>query len=382
MRKLSYLLNPPNSMLYDSAIGKGYTKDNIRTIFLNRTDIRTSNNVEINLVLPGYTNQNNKNKIRDITSGCCAYCGMRINSTSTEVVEHFRPKNALYFKFNDLIPHIPENNKKRIKNFGYFKWGSVHTNLLPSCACCNSGQGRDGVYIAKKNEDGKIESGFLNRNILFGKDNFFPILLKSKKDFREGCLYVKKIDNEIPLLFNPYEDDPSELFSYRRKPFISNTHYSQGIKIIPNKNTTSINKLKAIVSINLLGLNRASLCHQRYERYTVLLRIVEDYYRLLDTNNLNLHDWLRVIWDFERQFNAKTAQLIGFCESEFGSVAIEIGQSFNIYFYNVQVIDTRDFQSVIASFKVLIERYNVPQIMNDSADKILKRIAKKRLVRR
>ncbi|OBS98385.1 hypothetical protein A9259_07970 [Vibrio cyclitrophicus] len=375
MRKLRYITSPPDSLKTESIIGRRYIGTNLSSIRKNKNSIRKGNSALNELTFPGYTSQVNKNKIRDLSNGCCAYCGLRINATSTEIVEHFRPKNALHFKINNLIPHIKNNLKTVKKNYGYFKWGNDYKNLLPSCSCCNSGQGRDGVYITLKDENGVIiDKGNLNNNVLFGKDNFFPILSnhRNRVDTREDIDYISCIKNEYSLLFNPYEDDPFQIFSYRLEPFCSSVYGEQGIKIIPNPKGTKRNKLKAQVSINLLGLNRASLCHLRYDKFLTLERIEIDFENLL-SQQTTMNQWLNLMSDFKRQFNPKTAQLLGFAEQQFKDVSFNILDEFISIFPNENITSTRDFATVLCSFELLCQRHNQRRIVENNANRIARR---------
>jgi len=379
MRKLDYLNLPPQSLIIDSNLGERYNRDNLRLVWLNRASIKKNIDISGSLKFPGYSSKPNKNKIRDIANGCCAYCGLRIIGTSTEVVEHYRPKDGLHFKVNDLIPHTTENSKPHSKHFAYFKWGSDHKNLLPACDCCNSGYGRDGIYIATKDDDGIIDKGFLNKNLMFGKHNFFPVFLKNKKkgDRREKSIYINTIKEEYALLFNPYEDDPFELFSYRDEPFLSSSHNDQGIKIVPNKNLYGLKKIKAIVSINLLGLNRATLCHQRYDKYHNLSKIEDDYYNLTNDNSRNLSDWHRVIGDYVRQFNPKTTQLIGYAMSEFGQLGFLILTEMINRFPDKKIQKTIDFETLLLTFNNLSSQYKLYEKQRNAANKLNRRMKSK-----
>ncbi len=270
------------------------------------------------LKFPGY--EKNKEAIRVLADGCCSYCGLRINGTNTETVEHYRPKARLDFRINEVKLdglELSENNrtgKFDIKpekcDYGYFLWGDDFNNLMPSCEACNTGQAYNKICIATKEDPGNCEN-----KIPYGKKNFFPIYYNKKNedgmrfDHRENKRYISDITGEIPLLFNPYIDDPDEIFTYKG-PYTSNN--SSIIKIRPNPFTSKINRLKAEVSINLLGLNRDILCTYRFNKLNSLSGLDREIKGAIKDSNYDIVLWAKFANTFASEFDTDSSQLLGF----------------------------------------------------------------------
>lgn len=283
----------------------------------------------------GYQDEANKSAIRSRSDGCCGYCGIRITSSTTETVEHYRPKAELRFKDNYLAINglnLDESLRSslRISNtvfcdYGYFLWGDDCHNLLPSCECCNSGRGHNGIFITNSlnSDPGNIE--YL---IPYGKKNFFPVWLKRKGilyDERVGAEFINDSANEFPLLFNPYLDEPEDLFTYK-EPIISVQAKTLIIKIRPKKGLSKKNKVKAQVSINLLGLNRQFLCIERATIYSALESIECEIAEFVNDNELDIGKWSQNVIRLSSYFNKDASQLLGFTISKFGEL-IDIAHS-------------------------------------------------------
>lgn len=290
----------------------------------NRLNILESNNTtkKTKLKFKGYSDEENKTRIRNLADGCCAYCGIRVNSTSTETVEHFRPKAELHFKQNylkvDGLNSLKRSGKHTLLiekcDYGYFLWGDDGHNLLPACECCNTGQGNNGIFISTSTT---LDNGNVEYNIPYGKKNLFPILLKRGVDIRMKKQYVQDVNDEYSLLFNPYVDDPENLFRYKASA-PSSSGNQQLIKIRPNKGLSKEEHLKAQISINIFGLNRSHLCILRADLSSQLNSIAREVYELISSGNNNLNSWVMCTSSLIKYFDKKHANLLGFCCVNFG----------------------------------------------------------------
>lgn len=316
MRKLS-ILNPiPSNMNRNSTVTQTNNSEN-----LHKINTYVSGN-KPELIFRGY--KANKEKIRLVADGCCAYCGVRIDAHYTSEVEHFRPKAELHFRVNEIRLDgltLPKNRRSGTYDktndkclYGYFQDGNYVENLLPSCGACNSGLGNNGIYVENKMGKGNIEY-----KIPYGKKNFFPILYSNRNssgklyDHRVNELYIPDTATDKPLLFNPYFDDPNELFSFEfDKYLLAADGVGRIVKIKPNKNASKFNRLKAQVSINLLGLNRANLCIARYNKYKALDDIESGMNQAAYKNDFNLNTWAEFALDFTKEFHKNHAQMFGY----------------------------------------------------------------------
>ncbi|OBS96137.1 hypothetical protein A9257_11995 [Vibrio cyclitrophicus] len=269
MKKINFC-NPKSSMNPNDIRFKNEVKSNIALVeSIDRTRLDRK---KLNFTFSGY--DNGKDLIRPLASGSCAYCGVKINQ-HTLVVEHYRPKNRLKVRDNEFLltngKLLPDNKGRIVSNYGYFIWGSDYRNLLPSCRPCNTGEG----YNGKERNEGVYINNSLNFSIKYGKDDYFPILHRNKT---RDNIYIRTIKNEYPLLFNPYKDNPNEIFSYKKPS--NSISKNDAIEIRPNKHASKNKRLKAEVSINLLGLNRQSLCWKRWEinnsAQSVMFNLAED----------------------------------------------------------------------------------------------------------
>lgn len=320
MRKIDPIYPLPDSLDLTSDENKKNRLENIRRIVFNKGPKKAK------LSFKGY--ERNKEAIGKLNDGCCAYCGSRIDDNETVEVEHYRPKNELKFRKNELCPEgldKPEDQRrgkfdllKNPENYGYFVWGDDGYNLLPACGACNSGRGKNGVFIAKK-IDGKVYQSNIEKGIPYGKRNFFPIAYdkRNKKngllDHRQNKKFVHSIVGEFPLLFNPLKDDPDYLFVYKDE-FFANDSLGQFIKVRPNPRASRIDRLKATVSINLLGLNREALCIQRYGRKNSVNKLVRELAFLKINHPGDIVKWARLCRDFSTELNPKVASFPGYSE--------------------------------------------------------------------
>lgn len=319
MRKISPLFPLPYSLdinEYDVIWGQAENRNKI---------IMASNSPKKEkLNFRGYNAEENKTKIRNLADGCCAYCGIRVNSNTTVTVEHFRPKAELHFKKNylkvDGLDSTERDGKHKILrekcDYGYFLWGDDGKNLLPACECCNTGKGNNGIFIYTKSN---LDKGAIEHGIPYGKNNLFPILLKNRhvQDERIHETYVQDINDEYALLFNPYIDDPNYLFEYK-KSVPSSSGSQQLIKIRPRKGLSKSEHLKAQISINTFGLNRSYLCILRAELESKLNSIAKEVYDLIVSGNNDINSWSYCTNRLISHFDKKYSNLLGFCCIKFG----------------------------------------------------------------
>lgn len=362
MRKLS-ILNPiPPNMDRNSTDTQVNNSENLQKI-----SVALNSQNKVKLKFKGYENQANKEKIRAISSGCCAYCGLRINKHDTSVVEHFKPKAELHFRVNEIRLDgllLPESSRSgtydKISNkclYGYFEDGNYIENLLPSCTACNVGSGNNGTYVRNKKKKGNIEY-----SIPYGKKNFFPILYSNRNnsgklyDHRVNELYIRDTATDKPLLFNPYFDEPDELFSFEfDNTFVADNGMGHIIKIKPNKNASKFNRLKAKVSINLLGLNREELCIARYNKYKALNDIKSEMEIAADKNDFNLSLWAKFTLNFTIQFHKDNAQMIGYGKKIGKKIGLDLKKVLIKKFPN----ESRGILNYVITFDDLINKLSI-----------------------
>ena len=170
--------------------------------------------------------------------GKCAYCESKVETTSPDYVEHFRPKGSVRdinnSKVQVTINGIPTHHP------GYYWLAYKWENLLPTCWQCNTWQ----------------------KNI--GKGERFPVT---------GNYAVNPGDeiNEIPDLINPMFEDPRPHLSIDSLGVL---HAEPGFG-------------KGAVCISFFGLNtRESLVNERKKEYTSVLNKMRLLYTISDTAQL------------------------------------------------------------------------------------------------
>ena len=338
MRNISQLHPMPKSLDINEhvvIVGQAYNQS---SIIASR-----SSNFKAKLRFSGYENEVNKRLIRGLADGCCGYCGIRINDTNTETVEHYRPKAELRFKGSYLtIDGIKQTKSSRsgkhivhsaICDYGYFFWGDDGQNLLPACECCNTGQGLNGIYLMEQRSlddlPGKVfDPGNIEYSLPYGKKNFFPIWLKKKgifNDDRVGSEHINDISEEYPLLFNPFTDEPNDLFTYK-EPIPASDEGTFIMKIRPKQGLSDKENLKAKISINLLGLNRAPLCTKRADIYLSLEAIEQQFEEYTSGNNLVISEWSFLASRLASYFDKSSSELLGFAKLFFGPLIEKVHQ--------------------------------------------------------
>jgi uncharacterized protein (TIGR02646 family) len=154
----------------------------------------------------------------------CAYCEDRFGSNVDPEVEHFRPKAAVEVngasgKPTDCAP-------------GYYWLATRWENLTLSCPVCNKKQ-RRAVH------DGAVS--------LCGKGCRFPLEDEAKRAKGPGDeLY------ESPLLLEPSMSDVERYFTFEEDG-----------RVYPSKILNERERQRAEKTIEVFGLNRATLCEER-----------------------------------------------------------------------------------------------------------------------
>lgn len=164
-----------------------------------------------------YGSQEVKEALNNIQKGMCCYCECYYEPGGRGEVEHFRPKMGYQQDENDLF-HRP----------GYFWLGYEWSNLMYSCKNCN--------------ED--------------FKKNFFPLKDDAKRANSEVGF---SIDEEEPLLINPYEEKHPE------NHFAFEDAIEYGITEEGRK------------SVEYYGLDRESLNNDRADFLELYTTLEEDY---------------------------------------------------------------------------------------------------------
>jgi len=156
-------------------------------------------------------------------SGKCAYCEHANGSHYPVHTEHFRPKGLV------------TEGRSPIKHNGYFWLVYEWWNLLPSCASCNTNHTDPADKVSHP-----------------GKLNEFPI---SGDRVCHPCSdpdgWVAALDPEVPLLLNPYFDDPEAHIEF---------DWLTGLPIPRNESP------RGRETIKVCHLDRMSLCEERLEK--------------------------------------------------------------------------------------------------------------------
>jgi hypothetical protein len=113
--------------------------------------------------------------------GKCAYCEAFFADFQRGDVEHFRPKGAVTDE-NDQVILIRDSKGNEHPHWGYYWLAYDTTNLMPSCQLCN------------QPSDDRL-----------GKRTRFPIEDETKR----ACYHNDNLNDEQPLLINPFLEDPS-----------------------------------------------------------------------------------------------------------------------------------------------------------------------------
>ncbi|WP_286175126.1 HNH endonuclease [Enterobacter sp. Cy-643] len=173
----------------------------------------------------------------------CAYCESFFSASAPVDIEHYRPKSAV----SEDATHP-----------GYWWLAMDWDNLLPSCIDCNRKRKQQLV-------DGSTELSVLlarqrQSRHSSGKKDSFPVVSGGARLLPENKNYA----TELPLLLNPYFDNPDE---HIRFVSVGNPPVSLAIPV----GEGSIERGAA--SIHIYGLNRLGLVQDRtrYLRRLVFL---------------------------------------------------------------------------------------------------------------
>ncbi|MEM7482774.1 MAG: retron system putative HNH endonuclease [Acidobacteriota bacterium] len=188
-----------------------------------------------------YKDRDIKVALHRMFHGKCAYCESRYFAATPMDVEHYRPKKEV------------EKWKGEPKRRGYYWLGADWENLLPSCADCN-----------RRREHFDMETGADGPTL--GKRAIFPLLDPSARWERHD-----QDNDEVPLLLNPCDDAPEQLFQFDELGLVT-----------PKAGISADEKERVEASIEIYGLNRPGLVQERLatlrllqHKMAVIDRVVE-----------------------------------------------------------------------------------------------------------
>ncbi|GAA0274429.1 hypothetical protein GCM10009127_13680 [Alteraurantiacibacter aestuarii] len=165
--------------------------------------------------------------------GKCAYCEILTSGGFDGDVEHYRPKKG-----------ITDADKAGVEHPGYWWLAMAWENLLLSCQHCNQSR-RQLIHQAGLSE-ADIERELREKKLrTTGKKNRFPVENNAwVLDFQADMA------GEHPLLLNPCDTDPEDLFEWEFERSISTVKPRGGDP-------------RAEATIEILGLNRRFLTEAR-----------------------------------------------------------------------------------------------------------------------
>ncbi|TFY93599.1 hypothetical protein DYL61_13420 [Pseudomonas nabeulensis] len=184
-----------------------------------------------------YKSYDVQHALRQLFLAKCAYCESHLGDSLE--VEHFRPKGGVT---EDPL------------HFGY--WWLAHSweNLLPACPGCNKNLCHHLVTEHTTEEEFKAAQLKKSKSS-YGKANQFPVSGKRATDT------THRLKDEAPDLLDPTVDDPASFLGWSRAG-----HFSVAIA----KSSTANVANRALATINVFALNRASLVRTRTEVLTEL----------------------------------------------------------------------------------------------------------------
>jgi len=177
----------------------------------------------------------------------CAYCESSYAGTQPVDVEHWRPKARV---------DVEQGEEEIEFNHGYYWLAASWENLLPSCIDCN------------RRREQRNESDGSTRTV--GKGNRFPLAPGSKRATSPG-----EETSEVPLLLNPYTDDPAEHLEFIEEGVIRAKLEKGSRRPSP----------KGEASIEVYALNRTGLVQERREVLLLIrqrMRMVVSLLRVLE----------------------------------------------------------------------------------------------------
>lgn len=185
-----------------------------------------------------YKHESVSSLLAEVFHGKCAYCESRFDHVAPADIEHYRPKAAISLPGGALLKP------------GYYWLAASWQNLLLSCIDCN----RERTHIFS---DG--------RRIKSGKGNRFPLANDASRATSPGDEAL-----EEPLLLNPCDDNVEALLSFTPEGAIQPA-FASGRE-----------HQRAVVTIDILGLQRPRLAARREERMLFARASVEKYIELRD----------------------------------------------------------------------------------------------------
>ena len=163
--------------------------------------------------------------LTELFKGKCSYCESDFASVMSGDVEHFRPKGGV------LVD-------KKLRP-GYYWLAASWDNLLISCKDCNSQRNQRIMGV-----EGRVLAGKLNQ---------FPL-----NDEHARARRPRDVANEVPLLLNPYIDNPERYLTYEFRA----DGDGKVILVKPSKKR-GLAMRKAETSIDVYALRRCGLVHSR-----------------------------------------------------------------------------------------------------------------------
>jgi uncharacterized protein (TIGR02646 family) len=192
-----------------------------------------------------YGHKTIREALEALFEGKCAYCETRYSIVHPVDVEHWRPKSEV------VVDGVTEPVR------GYYWLASRWENLFPSCIDCNR------VRTHTIMPGGEV--------LTVGKGNRFPIADETARAGQEGDESL-----EVPLLLNPYRDDPANHLEFLEEGVVRARADAAG-------QPSALGE----ASIGVYALNRFNLVVERRE---VLLQIHQRIHairaltRVLDTS--------------------------------------------------------------------------------------------------
>lgn len=196
----------------------------------------------------------------------CAYCEATTKTTHYGDVEHYRPKSI------------------------YWWLAYCYDNYLVSCRICNQSKADHFPIQNGKMRGPAIRSNTTDAFIASKAGTIAPDPLNEV----EIDAFIRRHEQERPLLLNPYFDDPAEYFAWRADDVLKevevtpNTENFQ-VEVVINHENPDVEPIAA-ASIKYYGLNRQRLKNDRYAeyyKYSTFRRTLKDDWISSETRRIN-----------------------------------------------------------------------------------------------
>ena len=176
------------------------------------------------------------------TRNKCAYCEDTAASQPGDV-EHYRPKSI------------------------YWWLAYCYDNYLVSCRSCNLSKSNDFPIQNGKMRGPAIRSNTTDAFIAAKAGTIAPDPLNEV----EVDAFIRRYEQEQPLLLNPYFDDPAEYFAWRADDVLEEVEITPNsenfqVEVVVNTENPDVEPIAA-ASIEHYGLNRQRLKNDRYAIY-------------------------------------------------------------------------------------------------------------------